>query len=198
MSQQATYRAEIHELYTEMLNVREKSELQAVLSAKMCRVESPSLTVEAEPENVLNTPCPGRSPSWILPAELMTPARPTTGGVQSPSGPPVACGPSPVTQQYRHSLDHVHGLRSLLVVPGLATFGGLVPPLATVSLAQYVAAGVPVRSLVVSLRGPVLERCRIDASLGVLLLLVSIELELFSHGFLCFNRRLCSFCGLST
>ena len=35
----------------------------------------------------------------------MTPLRPMTGGVQSPSGPPVAYGPSPVTQQYRHSLD---------------------------------------------------------------------------------------------
>ena len=78
MSQQATYRAEIHEFYIETLNMREKSELQAALSAKMCRVESPSLSVEAEPENVLNTACPGHSPSWILPAELMTPARPIT------------------------------------------------------------------------------------------------------------------------
>ena len=88
-----------------MLNMREKSELQAAVSAKMCRVESPGLSVEAEPENVLNTACPGRSPSWILSAELMTPARATTGGAQSPSGPLVAYGPSPVTQQYRHKLD---------------------------------------------------------------------------------------------
>ena len=66
----------------------------------------------------------------------------------------------------------------LLVVPGLVTGGGLVPPVATVSLVQYVAAGVPVHSLVVSLRGSVLERCWIDTSLGVLLLLVSIELEI--------------------
>ena len=99
MSQQATYRAEIRELYAETFNTREKSELQAVLSEKMCRVERPSLTVEAEPESALNTACPSRSPSWILPAE------PTTGGVQSPSGPPVAYGPSPVTQQYCHSQD---------------------------------------------------------------------------------------------
>ena len=62
MSQQATYTAEIHELYTEIVNMREKSELQAALSAKMCRVEGPSLSVETEPENVLNTACPGRSP----------------------------------------------------------------------------------------------------------------------------------------
>ena len=66
MSQQATYRAEIHELYTEITHMRDKSELQAALSAKMCRVESPSLSVEAEPENVLHTACPSRSPSWIL------------------------------------------------------------------------------------------------------------------------------------
>ena len=78
MSQQATYKAEIHALYTEIANMQEKSELQAALSAKMCRVESPSLSVEAEPENLLNTECPGRSPSWIVPAELMTPLRPTT------------------------------------------------------------------------------------------------------------------------
>ena len=99
MSQQASYKAEIHELYVEMLNMLEKSEMQAALSAKMCRLEPPSLTVEAEPENVLNTACPGRSPSGILPSELMTPARLTTGGIQSPSRPPVAYGPSPLTQQ---------------------------------------------------------------------------------------------------
>ena len=63
MSQQVCYRAEIHELYTEMLNMREKSEVHAALSAKMCHVEPPSLTVESEPENMLNTACPDRSPS---------------------------------------------------------------------------------------------------------------------------------------
>ena len=66
---------------------------------------SPSLTNEAEPENVLNTASPGRSLSWTLPNELTTPARPTTGGVQSPNGPLVAYGPSPVTQQYRPRHD---------------------------------------------------------------------------------------------
>ena len=41
-----------------MLNMREKSEAQAALSAKMRRLEQPSLTVEAEPENVLNADVP--------------------------------------------------------------------------------------------------------------------------------------------
>ena len=80
--------------------MREKSEMQATLSAKVCRIEPLSLTVESEPENVLNTAYPGRSPSWILPAELTTPAKPTTG-IQSPSSPPVAYGPSSITQHYR-------------------------------------------------------------------------------------------------
>ena len=91
-----------------MLNRREKSEVQAALSAKMCRLEPPSLTVDSKPENALNTACPRRSPSWILPAELMTPARATT---KSPNGPPVAYGPSPITQQYRPAHDlplHLH------------------------------------------------------------------------------------------
>ena len=60
LSQQASYKAEIHELYTEMLNTREKSEMKAALSANMRRLEQPSLTVEAEPENVLNTAAPSR------------------------------------------------------------------------------------------------------------------------------------------
>ena len=83
-----------------------------------------------------------------------------------------------------------------LGVPGLVTFGGLVPPVATVSLVPYVAAGVPAHSVVVVLRGSVLECCWIDASLGVLLQLVSFELEI--HGFLYFSGMLCCFCGLST
>ena len=52
LSQQASYKAEIHELYTEMLNMREKSEMQAAMSAQMCRLESntssPSRTLESE------------------------------------------------------------------------------------------------------------------------------------------------------
>ena len=100
MSQQATYKAEIHALNMEIASMIEKSELQATLSAKMCSIDSPRLTVEAAPDNVLNTAGPCRSPPWILPAELMTPMRPTTGGVQTPTGTPVAYGPSPVTQRY--------------------------------------------------------------------------------------------------
>ena len=105
LSQQASYKAEIHELYTEMLNMLEKSEMQAALSAKMCRLEQPSLTVRSEPENVLNTASPGRHSSWILASELMTPDRPTTGGLQTPTGAPVRLGPSPITQQYSRRQD---------------------------------------------------------------------------------------------
>ena len=103
--QQASYMAEIHDLYTEMLKMRERSDMQASLSTKMCRLEQPSLTVKVEPENVLNTACPGRSPSWILASELMTPVKPTTGGIQSLRGPPVQYGPSPVTQQTSRQHD---------------------------------------------------------------------------------------------
>ena len=100
MSQQASYKAEIHELYAEMLNVRKKTEMQAARSAKVCRLEQPSITVEAEPENVLNT-------ASLLASELMTQARPATGGMQTPTGQPVQFGPSPETQQYsrRHDLS---------------------------------------------------------------------------------------------
>ena len=42
LSQQSTYKAEIHELYTEMLNMREKSEMQSHLSAHMCKLEHPT------------------------------------------------------------------------------------------------------------------------------------------------------------
>ena len=106
MSQQASYKAEIRELYAEMLNMRDKSEMQAALSAKLCRLEPPSLTVDAQSEHVLNTACPGRSPSRILASELMTHARPTTGGIQTPSGPlDVAYGASPLTQQHGRQRD---------------------------------------------------------------------------------------------
>ena len=99
MSQQASYKAEIHALNTEIANVTEKSEFQVTLSAKMCSINSPKSIVDAAPENVHNTAGPCRSLSWVLPAELTTPTRPTTGGVQMPTGPPVAYGPSPVTQR---------------------------------------------------------------------------------------------------
>ena len=61
LSQQADYRAEIHELHTELLNMKERSEMKSHLAANMCRIEQtvPSRTVEAEPDNVLNTLSPG-------------------------------------------------------------------------------------------------------------------------------------------
>ena len=90
------------------------------------------------------------------------------------------------------ALLHVHGLCSLLGVPGLVTFERLVPLVATVSFVQCVAAGVPVRSLVVSLRGSVPERCWIDASLGVLLELVSIELEIAYPWIFCTSVACCA------
>ena len=57
LSQQADYRAEIHELHTELLNMREKSKMKSHLAAHMCKIDQtvPSRTVESEPENVLNT-----------------------------------------------------------------------------------------------------------------------------------------------
>ena len=100
--QQASYKAEIHELHTELLNMREKSEMKAHLAANMCKIDQtvPSRTVESEPENVLNTLSPGRSTRWILPHELETPNRPTSSGLQSPIGAPVQFGPSPMTREY--------------------------------------------------------------------------------------------------
>ena len=57
LSQQSTYRAEIHELHTEMLNMKEKSEMKSHLAANICKIEQtvPSRTVDSEPENILNT-----------------------------------------------------------------------------------------------------------------------------------------------
>ena len=95
LSQQSTYKAEIHELYTEMLNTREKSEMQLEHSV-------PGRSVESEPENVLNTRSPGRCSRWILPGEMETPDRPTSSGLQSPMCAPVQLGPSPQTREYSH------------------------------------------------------------------------------------------------
>ena len=107
LSQESTYKAEIHELYTEMLNVKEKSEMQSRLAANMCKIEQsvPSRSVESEPDNVLNTISPGRSSRWILPEELETPNRPTSSGLQSPVGAPTQLGPSPATQEYGLCLE---------------------------------------------------------------------------------------------
>ena len=102
LSQQADYKAEIHELHTELLNMRERSEMKSQLAANMCRIEQtvPSRTVDAEPEGTLNTLSPGRTSRWILPNELETPNRPTSSGLQSPMGAPVQLGPSPMTREY--------------------------------------------------------------------------------------------------
>ena len=99
LSQQADYRAEIHELHTELLNMKEKSEMKSHLAANMCSTV-PSRTVESEPENVLNNLSPGGSQRWILPPELETPHRPTSSGLQSPLGAPVQLGPGPQTREY--------------------------------------------------------------------------------------------------
>ena len=100
--QQASFRAEIHELHTELLNMREKAEMKSHLAANMCKIDQtvPSRTVKSEPENVLNTLSPGQSMRWILPHELETPDRPTSSGLQSPIGAPVQLGPSPQTREY--------------------------------------------------------------------------------------------------
>ena len=73
-----------------MLNTREKSEMQSRLAANVCKIEHsvPSRSVESEAENVLNTLSPGRCSRWILPEELATPNRPTSSGLQSPTGAP--------------------------------------------------------------------------------------------------------------
>ena len=120
LSQQADYRAEIHELRTELLNMRERSEMKSHLAANMCRIEQtvPSRTVEAEPENTLNTLSPGRSSRWILPHELETPNRPTSSGLQSTVGVPVQFGPSPMTREYSATppahVPPVNGVNSMV------------------------------------------------------------------------------------
>ena len=105
LSQQSIYRAEIHELHTEMLNMKEKSEMKSHLAANMCKIEQtvPSRSVESEPESLLNTLPPGKSSRWILPSEMETPDRPTSSGLQSPVGAPVQLGPSRQTREYVRS-----------------------------------------------------------------------------------------------
>ena len=123
LSQQSTYRAEIHELHTELLNMKEKSELKSHLAANMCRIDHtvPSRTVESEPENVLNTLSPGRRQRWILPRELETPNRPTSSGMQSPAGAPVQFGPSSQTREYASPLHvSLHQLNGEMYM-----FGGM-------------------------------------------------------------------------
>ena len=105
--QAATYKAEIHALNSELANMAEKSELKATLSEKRISIEGTKPTVEAEPESQLNTVGPCGWPSWILPNQLVTTLRPTTGGKQTPSGAPASYGPSsPETQCYRLDTPH--------------------------------------------------------------------------------------------
>ena len=39
LSTGADYRAEVHELHTELLNMREKSEMKSHLAAHMCKID---------------------------------------------------------------------------------------------------------------------------------------------------------------
>ena len=63
VSQAATYKAEIHALHTELRNITEKSELQAIVSARMVSMDASRPIVESEPEVLLNTTCPGEDPA---------------------------------------------------------------------------------------------------------------------------------------
>ena len=72
------------------------------------------------------------------------------------------------------------------------------PPVATVSLVQYVAAGVPAHSPVVSLQGLCLSAVGLTQVSEFSLSLSPSSLKLFIRGFLYFNGTLCSFCGFST
>ena len=72
--------------------------MKSHLAANMCRMEQtvPSRTVEAEPDNVLNTLSPGRQyqdGSYL--ASLRLQNRPTSSGLQSPVGVPVQLGTKP-------------------------------------------------------------------------------------------------------
>ena len=91
----------------------------------------------------------------------------------------------------------VLGLVLLLIVPHFEIAQGLVPQ-ACLSLVQYRAVGVPVVSPAAWMRGTELERCWIDASLGVLLLLVSIEFDIVYPWLLSFGSMLCSLGTFST
>ena len=54
---------------------------------------------------MLNTASLSRSSLWILPSQIVTPARPTAAGIHTPLGPPVQYGSSPSTQQYSRRHD---------------------------------------------------------------------------------------------
>ena len=80
----------------------EKSELKVTLSARMMSVDTGRPMVDAEPEVLLNTAGPCFSGSlWILPSQMVTPMKPTTGRERTPTWAPTSYGPpSPQTQRY--------------------------------------------------------------------------------------------------
>ena len=82
--------------------MKEKSEMKSHLAANVCKIEQSVPSRSVESENVLNSLSltPGRNSRWILPAELETPTRPTSSGLQSPVGAP-------------YSLVQVHRLESM-------------------------------------------------------------------------------------
>ena len=55
LSQQADYRAEIHELHTELLNMKDKSEMKSHLAANICRIDH---TVPSRDRGVRASKCP--------------------------------------------------------------------------------------------------------------------------------------------
>ena len=88
---------------TELLNMREKSEMKLHLAANMCRGRPDSFTsrtVDAEPDNTLNTLSPGKNSRWILPHELATPGQTYIIGTSITSRCSSSIGPSPMTQEY--------------------------------------------------------------------------------------------------
>ena len=83
-------------------------------------------------------------------------------------------------------LTHAHGLCWQLVLPSRVTFGGFCASSCNCFHWRYVAAGVLIHSLAVSLRRSVLERGWIDASLSEFCFNLSpSNLKWFIHGFWC-------------
>ena len=100
-AQQAYSLAQEHELAIREFR-RQAEEQPEILTSQWTM---PNLTVESQPDNLLNTASPGRRSSKTLASELMTPTRPTRGGLRTPEGEPVRYGSSPMTQQYNCQED---------------------------------------------------------------------------------------------
>ena len=90
LSQQADYRAEIHELHTELLNMRERVGDEVTPSSQHVQNRTDRSKQNSRVRNLRVFSIllsPGRSTRWILPSEeLETPNRPTSSGLQSPAG----------------------------------------------------------------------------------------------------------------